>query len=115
MDLNLFNLFKPLADIIIENENKTDIYSSTRVREAGQIIRDKFPNIFQKINPITRKQFNDIILNNSLHHDNKMDDRKNVDSHFQDVENVINAVCHPATVTSACEMYIQQVKNETKQ
>lgn len=112
-EMNLFHLFKPLADIVIENDKKSDVYDSPKARENGQLIRNQFSDIFQKVNLITRRQFNELMLNNSLRHDNGKNKRNNVNSHLEEIENVINAICHPATVFSACQMYIQQVRIES--
>lgn len=111
-DLNLFNLFKPLADIILEFEENSN--SSEKDRKAGKSIRDKLTGNFQEAEPITRQRFNEILLKNSLRYDIAMDDRKSIDPHFLNVENVINAICHPATVANACQIYIQQVRKENK-
>lgn len=109
-DMNLFNLFKPLADIVIANNT----HRTKKCRDVGQTIRNRYRNIFCEINPITRKRFNDILLKNSMRHDTGMDNRKTTDPHFLEIENVINAVCHPTSVANACEVYIEQVKNEIK-
>lgn len=111
-DMNLFNLFKPLADIVLEFDKNLDC--SEKDREAGQLIRDKLTGIFREINPITRQRFIDVLLKNSLRYDIAMEDRKSIDPHFLDVENVITAICHPATVCTAVQIYLQQVRNETK-
>lgn len=111
-DMNLFNLFKPLADIVLEFDKNFDC--SVKDRETGQLIRDRLTGIFREVGPITRQRFNEILLTNSLRYDIAMEDRKSIDPHFIDVENVINAICHPATVGNACQIYIQQVRNENK-
>lgn len=112
-DMNLFNLFKPLADIVLEFDNSLDC--SEKDREAGQLIRDNaLAGIFRKINPITKQRFNEILMKNSLRYDIAMEDRKSIDPHFIDVENVINAICHPQSVANACQIFIQQVGNENK-
>lgn len=112
-NMNLFNLFKPLADIVLEFGNSLDC--SEEDRAAGQSMRDNaLTGIFRKINPITRQRFNEILMKNSLRYDIAMENRKSIDPHFLDVENVINAICHPLTVSSATQIYIQQVRNDNK-
>lgn len=111
-NMNLFNLFKPLADIVLELDKHLDC--SEKDREAGQLIRDKLTGIFREANVITRQRVNEILLKNSLRYDIAMEDRISINPHFLDVENVINAICHSTTVANACQIYIEQVRNENK-
>lgn len=112
-DLNLMNLFKPLADVVIENETKNeDPPDSTEIQKQGQEIRNKFNNIFHKLEPISHERFRQILLQNSVRHDHSLDERKTNARRFKEIENVINAVCHPKTVDSACLLYLQQIRNE---
>lgn len=111
-DLNLMNLFKPLADVVIENTKNGDPLDSTETQSHGQEIRDKYHSTFHKVEPISHERFRQILLQNSIRHDHTFDERKTKGMRFQEVENIINAVCHPKTVDSACQLYLQQVRNE---
>lgn len=111
-DLNLINLFKPLADIVIENTKNEDSLVSRETLNLGQQIRDKYHNIFHKVEPISQDRFRQILLQNSARNDHSLDERKINGMRFQEVENVINAVCHPNTVDNACQLYLQQIRNE---
>lgn len=111
-DLNLMNLFKPLADVVIENTKKEDPFDSHENLNRGQQIREKYHNIFHKVEPMNQDRFRQIMLQNSARHDHSLDERKINGMRFQEVENVINAVCHPNTVDSACQLYLQQIRNE---
>lgn len=112
-DLNLMNLFKPLADVVIEKTNSEDSNSLHAMQHNGQSIREKYSDIFHKIHPIKPERFRQILLQNSHRQDNTFNDRKKSAIQFQEVENVINAVCHPKTVDSACKLYLEQIQNET--
>lgn len=111
-DLNLMNLFKPLADAVIESTKKEGPMDSPDSQRKGQEIRDKFSNIFHKVSPVSHDRFRQILIQNSNRYDNAMNDRKSISQKFQEIENVINAVCHPKTVDSACQLYLQQIRNE---
>lgn len=111
-DLNLMNLFKPLADVVIEKTKSGDPFSSHEMQHTGQQIRDKYSNVFHKIQPVSHERFRQILLKNSQRHDNLFVDRKKNGLTFQEIENVINAVCHPKTVDSACKLYLEQIQNE---
>lgn len=112
-DLNLMNLFKPLADIVIEKTKNEDALNAEKTQQIGQKIRDKHCNIFQKINSISHERFKEILLQKSLRYDSTLDERKISGMKFNEVENVINAVCHPNTVDNACQLYLQQIRNES--
>lgn len=111
-DLNLMNLFKPLADVVIENAKNGDPLDSHETQSRGQAIRNKYHDIFHKIEPISHDRFRQILLRNSVRYEHTLDGRKANGMRFQEVENVINAVCHPKTVDSACQLYLQQIRNE---
>lgn len=111
-DLNVMNLFKPLADVVIENTKNADPLDSYETQEHGQSIRDKYHNIFHKLEPVSHDRFRQILIQNSIRHDHSFDERKINAVQFQEIENVINAVCHPKTVDSACQLYLQQIRNE---
>lgn len=111
-DLKLMSLFKPLADVAIEKMKNDNSLDSTETQNHGREIRNKYCNIFHKVQPISHDRFRQILLQNSVRHDHCLDDRKLNGMQFQEVENVINAVCHPKTVDSACQLYLQQIRNE---
>lgn len=111
-DLNLMNLFKPLADAVIDSTKNGDPFESPEAQQEGQNIRTKYHNIFQRVEPITHSRFKEIMAIKSTRYDSTMDVRKISGMQFKEVENVINAVCHPKTVDSACQLYLQQIRNE---
>lgn len=111
-DLNLMNLFKPLADVVIENTKQGDPLYAPEMQQKGHQIRDKYPNIFQEIEPMHYDRFKQILQQKSLRYDSSLDERKTKMHRFREVENVINAVCHPKTVENACELYLNQIRNE---
>lgn len=85
-DLNLMNLFKPLADAVLAEED--DPLSSIEIQEKGQQIRDKFDNIFHRIEPLNHERFRQILLQKSSRYDSTMDHRKISGMKFKEVENV---------------------------
>lgn len=111
-DLNLMNLFKPLADIVIENTKNDDPLDAHETQQLGRKIRDKFSDVFCKLEAASHDRFRQILLQNSIRFDHSFDSRKHNGIKFKEVENVINAVCHPKTVRHACELYVQQVRNQ---
>lgn len=111
-DLNVMNLFKPLADAVIENTKNEDPMDTPDSQHKGQEIRDKFSNIFHKVSPISHDRFKQILIQNSIRYEHAMNDQKSISQKFQEIEHVINAVCHPKTVDSACQLYLQQIRNE---
>lgn len=111
-DLNLMNLFKPLADVVIEKMKTGDPFGSDEIKHEGQQIREKYSDIFCSIKPASHDRFRQILLQNSYRHDNLFNERKKSAMKFQEIENVINAVCHPKTVDSACKLYLEQIQNE---
>lgn len=111
-DLNLLNLFKPLADAVIEKTKHDDPISSAEIQQKGQEIRDKHQNVFRKIEPVSHDRFRQILLQNSNRYDSSLNERKMSGIRFKEIEHVINAVCHPKTVNSACQLYLQQIQNE---
>lgn len=111
-DLNLMNLFKPLADAVISKARNGDPLATDEVQRKGQEIRDKNLHIFHKVEPISSERFRQILLQNSSRHEMSFNERKLSGQQFQEVENVINAVCHPKTVESACQLYLQQIRDE---
>lgn len=110
IDLNLLNLFKPLADIILENE-KTSTSEDDRIGDASKamLILDQHSDVFCRIDPIKWDRFREIIARNSKRFDRSLHDKRTI--HFEDIENVINALCHPTTVRSACDLYLQQIRD----
>lgn len=111
-DMSLMNLFKPLADAVIENTKNGDELNSAESQLKGKAIRDKYSEIFHTVHPISHDRFRQILIQNSNRYDATLDDRKLFGVKFQEVENVINALCHPKTVDSACQLYLQQIRNE---
>lgn len=111
-ELNLMNLFKPLADIIIDNSKKVDPYATPDSLKKGEIIRNKFPDIFHKIEPINAAKFKELLEINSQRYDCSLDGRKIDGQQFHEIENIINALCHPRTVKSACKLYLEQIQIE---
>lgn len=111
-ELNLLNLFKPLADIIIENSNQTDPHSTPALCEKGESIRKKHADIFHKVQPISQHRFTEILSTNSLRYDGEFEKRKTDGQQFHEIESIINALCHPKTVKSACELYLEQIQIE---
>lgn len=111
-DLNLMSLFKPLADAAIEKAKGGDPMSSAENQQRGQQIREKYKNVFHSVKPVNHERFRQILLQKSFRHDSALDERKKSGMRFKQVESVINAVCHPKTVDNACELYLQQIRNE---
>lgn len=111
-DLSLMNLFKPLADVVIENTNKGDPLDLPDTQQKGQQIRNKYSDIFKKVQAASHDRFRQILIQNSGRHDRSLNERKISGTQFREIENVINAVCHPKTVDSACQLYLQQIQNE---
>lgn len=104
-DVNLLNLFKPLADIILAKEQTL----TTEEDSKAKLIMEEHKDTFCRINPIDWQRFQQIILHNSQRFDCSAHDRSTI--RYQDVENVINALCHPRTVRSACDLYLQQIRD----
>lgn len=111
-DMNLMNLFKPLADVVIEKMQQGDPLSLPEMQQKGQEIRDRNRNVFHKVKPLSHDRFQQILQHKSQRYDSTLNKRKASMIRFKEVENVINAVCHPKTVDSACELYLQQIRNE---
>lgn len=111
-DLCLMNLFKPLADVVIDNTNKGDPLDLLDIQEKGQQIRNKYSDIFKKVQAVSHDRFRQILIQNSGRHDRSLNERKSNGIQFREIENVINAVCHPKTVNSACQLYLQQIQSE---
>lgn len=111
-DLNLLSLFKPLADTVIEKTKEGDPMSLPENQRKGQEIREKYSHIFHRVEPVKHERFRQILLQKSIRYDSTLDERKVSGMRFKEVENVINAVCHPKTVESACDLYLQQIQNE---
>lgn len=85
-DLNLMNLFKPLADAVLAEED--DPLASIEIQEKGQQIREKFDNIFHRVEPLSHERFRQILLQKSSRYDSTMDHRKINGMKFKEVENV---------------------------
>lgn len=112
-DVNLLSLFKPLADMILANE-ETLTTEKDRLSDDSKAksILEEHKDTFCRMNPISWQQFQQIILYNSKRFDSLVHE-KNI-SRYQDVENVINALCHPKTVRSACDLYLQQIRDSSQ-
>lgn len=109
-DVNLLSLFKPLADIILANEEiLTTEKDRLRDDSKAESILEAHKDTFCRMNPISWQQFQQIIFHNSKRFDS-LAHEKNI-SRYQDVVNVINALCHPKTVRSACDLYLQQIRD----
>lgn len=109
-DVNLLNLFKPLADMILANENTVTAEDVDRKENSSaKLIAAKHKNIFCKMEPITCERFYEMIVRNAKRFDKSLPNEK--DAYYHDVENVINALCHPRTVRGACELYLQQIRD----
>lgn len=55
----------------------------------------------------------EILSMNSQRYDSTLHDRRNTNKKYEEIENVINALCHPNTVRSACDLYLQQIQETT--
>lgn len=109
-DVNLLSLFKPLADIILEHERAPVAEDDNQKEDSRtKLILEKHKDIFRRIFHVDWDRFQQIILHNSLRFDSSLHDKDN--TYHQDVENVINALCHPKTVRSACDLYLQQIRD----
>lgn len=104
-DVNLLNLFKPLADIILETEKTLSQCEDSKAK----LILEEHSDMFRRMAPISWNRFQEIIARNSQRFDRSLQDTNN--AHYQDIENVINALCHPKTVRSACDLYLQQIRD----
>lgn len=109
---NLMSLFKPLADIIIENSTHANAVDANALREQANKMRVKYPDIFYQVPSIAGLRFQQILAKNRQRYSKECDERHSLHDRFHDIENVINAVCHPDTVKNACLLYIQQIKSE---
>lgn len=107
--MNLLNLFKPLADIIIRNEETAEDDNNQRDDSKAKIIIEQHKDIFCRLNPITWNRFQETISHKSQRYDSSMHDKSA--AYYQDIQNVINALCHPQTVRSACDLYLQQIRD----
>lgn len=87
-DLNLMNLFKPLADDVLNKAEQGDPLSSIETQQHGQRIRNKYDNIFHRIEPVNHERFRQILLQKSSRYDSTMDYRKIGGMKFKEVENV---------------------------
>lgn len=109
-DVNLLSLFKPLADIILENEKASAAEDDNQKEiSRAKLILEKHKDVFRGICPVDMDRFQQIILHNSLRFDSSLHDKDN--AHHQNVGNVINALCHPKTVRNACDLYLQQIRD----
>lgn len=109
----IMNLFKPLADTVIANSERKKTVDKEEVRRKAQMMRTKHSNVFHQIMPITGARFQQILGKNRRRHSKDFDVRQFLHHKFHDIENVINAVCHPDTIKSASLLYIQQVKSDS--
>lgn len=109
---NLMSLFKPLADTIIEHSAHTNAVDANALCEKANKMRVKYPETFYQVPSIEGLRFQQILAKNRQRHSRDCDERRSLQAKFHDIENVINAVCHPDTVKSACLLYIQQIKSE---
>lgn len=112
-ETNLMNMFKPLADTIIANSQHTKSLNQMALRQKAQALRDKYSNIFYKVPAIACMRFQEMLIINRQRYSKEFDKRQSSHQQFHDIENVINAVCHPDTIKSACLLYLEQIKNET--
>lgn len=108
---NLMSLFKSLADTIIVDSSANESLDSSELHRKAQKKRDKYQNIFSKVLPIDYSRFKEILIKNSKRY-RELPERQPTQQCFHDIENVINAVCHPKTIENACLLYLQQIKNE---
>lgn len=113
VDVNLLNFFKPLADIILANEkNLSNEEDCPREDSKAKLILEEHKDTFCRMNPISWQRFQQIILHNSQRFDRLAHDK--YICRYQDVEYVINALCHPKTVRSACDLYLQQIRESNQ-
>lgn len=105
-DVNLLNLFKPLADIILTNEKTLTTEDDS---QTAKLILEENNDIFCRMDPIRCDRFREIIAANCQRFDSSRHDKSI--AQYQDIENVINALCHPKTVRSACDLYLQQIRD----
>lgn len=108
-DVNLLKLFKPLADIILKNESTSTAEEDIQRDDSkAKLIVKEHKDIFCKMNPISWTRFQQIISHNSHRFDDSVHDKCN--AYHRDIEKIINALCHPKTIRSACDLYLQQIR-----
>lgn len=108
-ELNLLHLFKPLADIVLgfnANSDKESIEKSISLPSKLQ----KYSNIFIPLKPISHSHFIQMMVKNGNRFNASLKHQSNSNESFQDIENVINALCHPNTVRCACELYLKEIE-----
>lgn len=91
-------------------DKSKDLKAVNAQAKHAQHIVEQNSSVFVQIDPINCARFIEILRSNGRRFNEALRKRSNVDGCHLEIENVINALCHPKTVRSACDLYLNEIQ-----